>query len=160
MVILRNPVDRAYSHYNHVKRWGKREPLSFEDAIKHEEKRLDGEKKHMIQDDTYNSKNFRSYSYLARGRYVEQLKQWMKIFPRNQFLILKTEDLNSDVLKTTNEVFEFINLPKLQNLDIKRGNVGSYANMKLETRKNLLEYFKPLNEELRTFLNMDFDWDK
>ena len=52
IVILRNPVDRAYSHYHHTKR-KKRETLSFEEATNSEEERCAGERERMIKDPDY-----------------------------------------------------------------------------------------------------------
>ena len=61
IVLLRNPVDRAYSHYYHEVR-KKRETLSFEDAIKTEEERLRGEFEKLIKNERYKSSNYIHYS--------------------------------------------------------------------------------------------------
>ncbi|GAC1629308.1 MAG: hypothetical protein NVS4B7_18130 [Ktedonobacteraceae bacterium] len=93
IVLLRNPIDRAYSQYQHQVRQPNVEPLSFEEAIDAEEKRLAGEEEKLRQDEKYVSFNHRHYSYLARSTYIKQLPAWMNLFPREQFLILKSEDL-------------------------------------------------------------------
>ena len=63
IVMLRNPVDRAYSHYNMMVKKGL-EQLSFEDAIKSETERLSGEMNKMLADENYISHNHRVYSYV------------------------------------------------------------------------------------------------
>ena len=67
---------------------GAHETLSFEDAIQSEEERLCGEREKMLDDENYYSFNHQYYSYLARGIYIDQLKVWMSLFPKEQILIL------------------------------------------------------------------------
>lgn len=95
IVVLRNPVDRAYSHYKHQVRVGK-ETLSFEEAIDREDERIEGELEKMIEDETYVSLKYSLFSYLHRGIYVDQLKAWFNYFKREQILILETENLISE----------------------------------------------------------------
>jgi hypothetical protein len=72
IVILRNPVDRAYSHYQMALRKGF-EDLSFEDAIEQEPSRVPGEAERLEWDENYRSSTHIWHSYLARGIYVDQL---------------------------------------------------------------------------------------
>lgn len=163
IIILRNPVDRAYSHYQQVRQDGV-EPLSFEDAIDREEERLAGEEKRLLDDMRYASFNHRHYSYLARGMYADQLSIWMRLFPKEQFLILKSEDLFSNPPAILTETFEFLNIP--DGVLKKRGeaympyNMLSYDAMEPATRQRLAEYFKPHNARLYDFLGRDFGWDR
>ena len=95
IVILRNPVDRAYSHYHHELRKN-RESLSFEKAIELEKERCAGERERLIKDPDFVPVHYRRHSYLARGVYVDQLENWFKYYDRKQFLILATEDLHEN----------------------------------------------------------------
>ena len=79
IVLLRNPVDRAYSHYYHQVKM-KTESLSFRQAIEEENKRLQPELIKMLENENYHSLPYQYYSYLARGRYIEQLQNWMNFF--------------------------------------------------------------------------------
>ena len=83
IVVLRDPVDRAFSHYWHQVERG-HERLSFDEAIRSEDERLAGELERMLQDDTYLSFARHHYSYATRGRYAEQLKWWLALFPRDK----------------------------------------------------------------------------
>ena len=109
IVLLRNPVDRAYSHFQHEVRQGT-EPLSFEAAIAAEPERLAGEEARILEDDTYISFTHQHYSYLGRGRYVEQLRRWLSLFPREQLLILQSEAYFRDPGAIVQQVTEFIGL--------------------------------------------------
>src|SRR5215467_6288621 len=72
IVLLRNPVDRAFSHYwLEVK--GRYESLSFEEAIRCEQERIAGECEKMVNDENYHSFKYRRFSYLTRGIYIDQI---------------------------------------------------------------------------------------
>ena len=91
IVLLREPVARAWSHYNHSFRKGD-ETLAFEEALAREPERLRGEEERLVRDDAYFSKPHRHLSYLARGIYAVQLERWFQSFERDRFLVLKSED--------------------------------------------------------------------
>jgi len=157
IVILRNPVDRAYSHYNHnVRR--KLENLSFEEAI--QEKRFEGEEDKIYDDKFYEASNYNMYSYLLRGRYAEQLEDWFKIFKKDQILVVSFEEFIKIPNKVLNEIFEFLELPRYEQKNISKLNIGEYHSMDPQTRKFLIEYYKPDKEKLYKLLNRKFDWDK
>jgi len=158
IIILRNPIDRAYSHFHMSLKQG-REWLAFEDAINIEEERLRGKKEAIVKGQIYDSFDYKFHSYLSRGKYVYQIKDWIKYFPTDRFLILRTEDLASEAENTYNKIFRFLDLPSLR-IDFDNQRIRNYPKMNSDTRKKLIEYFKPYNEELYKFLNMDFDWDK
>ncbi|MET0607965.1 MAG: sulfotransferase domain-containing protein, partial [Gaiellaceae bacterium] len=69
IVLVRNPVDRALSQYNHEVALGW-EPLPFEEALDAEEERLRGEQERMASDPRYFSREWWSHTYKARGRYA------------------------------------------------------------------------------------------
>lgn len=159
ITLLRNPVDRAYSHYNHMVRVG-REPLSFEDAIVHEAERLAGEEEKIIADPRYSTFKHLHYSYLARGRYVEQLQKWFAIFPRQQMLILASEELYTSPTSAYRKAIEFLGLSAWEPNDFKAYKQGVYEEMPAPIRKRLIDYFRPYNQKLYEYLNKGFDWDK
>jgi len=157
IVILRNPADRAYSHYNHnVER--KLENLSFEEAIR--EKRFEGKEDKIYDDRFFEASNYMMYSYLLRSRYAEQLEDWFKIFEKDQIFVVGFEEFIKMPKKILNEIFEFLELPRYEQKNISKLNVGEYHSMDPQTRKFLIEYFKPHNEKLYKLINRKFDWDK
>lgn len=159
IVMLRNPVDRAYSHYSHMRRVG-REPLSFEDALASEPDRLAGEAEKIIADPNCSTFVHVHYSYLARGRYAEQLPRWFEHFPHEQVLILPSEGLTTAPAQVFQKALDFLGLNAWQprNFDIFKR--GSYESMPVKTREKLVDYFRPYNQQLYDLLGMKFDWDK
>ena len=160
IVILRNPIDRAYSQYQHQRRQEGVEPLSFEDALAAEEQRLAGEEERIRNDEKYVSFNHRHYSYVGRSTYIKQLPAWMDIFPKEQFLILKSEDLYRDPQSIVQQTLEYLNVPTggLKR-EYKQFNEAKYTPMEPATRARLVEYFKPFNARLYEYLGRDFGWD-
>ena len=159
IVLLRNPVDRAYSHYYHELR-KKRETLSFEDAIKAEEKRLHGEFEKLIKNERYKSFNYIHYSYLARGIYVDQLQRWNNFFKKEQILLLKSEDFFRDPQTSFDQALQFLGLPGWQVNDFRKAHVGYYPKMDTAIRNRLLNYFEPHNHKLYEYLGINFGWDE
>ncbi len=163
IVLLRNPVDRAYSQYFHAMELG-HETLSFEEAIQGEARTIQ-ERAKIMQDATYFSDVYTHRSYLSRGIYMDQLQPWMDLFPREQFLILKSEDFYADPVVAYKRVLAFLNLPgvepRLNKQDYKQYSHNTYfSSMDAALRKRLIEYFEPHNARLYDFLGVDFGWDK
>jgi hypothetical protein len=158
IVMLRNPVDRALSHYYHQVRKG-REPLTFEAALDAEAERLGGEYERMLKDKAYYSFPFWAYSYLARGIYVDQLRQWLSLFPRQQFLFIKSEDFFLDPAGMFRKTLCFLGLPPVELIDYKKRNTGTYTSMPRDVRHRLSEHFWPYNERLYRLLDIDFAWE-
>ena len=156
IALLRNPIDRAYSHYQMFVNEG-REPPAFEDAIKCELTPTIKRKK-LFFSQGLNQRH--PYSYLARGFYVDQLIQWEKCFSKRQFIIFETDELNLDPQRIVNRVFRFLGIPEYDLTSLTKHNVGSYPEMSFDTRKMLIEYFRPYNERLGQHLNTKFDWDR
>ncbi len=159
IVLLRNPVDRAYSFYCMNARRGL-EQLSFEEAIDREEERLAGELDKMLKDESYFSVVRHHCSYLARGIYVEQLRNWMRWFPREQFLILTNEELDAQRQATLARAQQFLGLPVLELHDAERRNYIPYPRLNETTRRRLVEHFRPHNERLFDYLGVRWDWDR
>lgn len=157
VLLLRNPVARAYSHYQGNMRKG-HEELSFEEAIEMEQSRLAGEKEAIIADQHHPMYKYLVYSYLARGIYIDQIKNWLKSFPREQILIQRSEDLFSNPQKVYSRVLAFLGLPdwNLENFEII--NLGSYDEINPKTENKLKAFFKPYNHELYDFLGTNFGW--
>ncbi len=160
IALLRNPVDRAYSHYHHKVRIGK-EAIPFEEAIDREEERLAGEVERALEDPRYYSNNLDQYSYLRRGVYVEQLRRWRDHFPEEQLLILRSEDLYEDAPAVVGRTLEFLGLPAASAGAYATHGAGGYAEeIDPALRARLVEHFRPHNERLYEYLGRDFGWDR
>ncbi|MBI2955804.1 MAG: sulfotransferase domain-containing protein [Acidobacteria bacterium] len=159
IVLLRDPVERAYSHYQHSCLLGQ-ESLSFEEAIAREPERLRGERERMLADESYYSLNHQRYSYRARGIYVDQLQEWMSLFPRQQFLVLDSTELFEQPAAALQKTLAFLGLPPWQPNAFPVFNRTDAAAMNGATRERLEEFFAPHNRRLRDFLGAEFPWTR
>lgn len=161
IVILRNPIDRAYSQYKHSVRAGV-EPLSFEDALEAEESRIGDEYARALSEADYEGhprNPLPIYSYKARGRYAEQLHRWFDFFPREQIHIIDFSQFTTNTASEFERVVSFlggrtadVRLQSQYNVD------GSGTKMARATRQSLSEYFRPYNDQLYALLEYDFEW--
>jgi sulfotransferase family protein len=157
IVLLRNPVDRAFSHYQHEVALG-REPLSFEEALDREEERMQGELDRMLRDPSYFSLAWWNYTYVARGRYAEQLERWFAAVPREQLLVLFTEELSADTAATYRRVLDFLGVGARELDSYPRIFDRDYAGMNPGTRARLDKEFEDPNRRLASLLGRDFPW--
>ena len=156
VALVREPVGRAYSHYQHEAALG-REPLSFEQAVAAEDERMDGELDRILADPAYFSHAWWNYTYLARGRYAEQLERWLEVFPEEQLLVIPTEDLTQRRARRTRA------LRARAGSCVRPGRVSTrlcaeYDEMSPETRARLKEKFAEPNRRLYELLGRDLGW--
>ncbi len=158
ILLLRNPVYRTYSNYNYNVKNNK-ENKSFRDSIKNEKKFLDDNLKGEFTYENY--KNFENgpyRPYLMKSIYIKQIKNWTRYFPKNQILIIKSEDLFLKPQYVLAKVFNFLNIPNYQTKKFKLYNYLNYPDIKPDILDFLFEYFEPFNQDLYKFLNRNFNW--
>jgi hypothetical protein len=158
IIMLRNPVDRAYSSYQMGVRRGW-ETLFFQEAVEIESERTKGELQMTMENGRFRGMNRHNYAYLERGRYVEQLRWWFDAFSWEQFHIIKSETFFTDPAKVVKQVFDFLELPACRTLDYRPVNVGHYDAMDSVTRLQLQKYFQPYNAQLYRLLGVDMGWE-
>ena len=154
---LRNPIDRAYSNYIIMLQDGDT-TKTFEEIVKMEMDEID-KSKSKLNDESYIVDTFYE-NLLARGFYANQLEVWFEKFQKNQLLMISTEDLAQKTDQVLTKVFEFLDLPYFKIRDFTKQNKREYPLMKDETRKLLIEFYKPHNEKLYSLITQHFDWDK
>jgi hypothetical protein len=160
ILLLRNPVDRAFSHYQ-LKLRRRQETLSFEEALDAEADRLAGEEEKMLDSPYYQSPSHGRFSYMARGQYLEQILRWQKLFPPDQLMIVESSDLFKRTADVYERVLQFLSLPSWQPAQFGNRYPGKYKEKMLDsTRRRLIEYFAPHNARLNAHLGTSFDWDK
>ena len=157
IALLRNPTDRAYSHYQfNVHMELERHP--FDKAIKREGKRLEDEREKMLSDESYHSRKHGRYSYTARGMYVDQLKAYERFFSQDQLLILKSEDLFEKTQETYDEILRLLELAPWTLQSTGSVNPGSYPREEPPGYDELREFFAPHNQRLYEYLGRDLGW--
>jgi Sulfotransferase domain len=142
IALLRNPVERTYSAYHHRVRNGQ-ETRTFEEAIEAG-----------LEDPTREGP--------ARSIYVDHLLRWSEFFPKEQMLVLKSEEFFENPKQTLKVVLDFLELPEWEPepslLQWKRNTGGYGQGMDPSTRRRLEEYFEPHNKRLYDYLGADFGW--
>ena len=186
IVMLRDPVARAFSHYFMRARGGKfendetgaelREELNFL-------RRYEIDRAH-YERFAYNSiaafqydwaypkdqyqiahaddcEPYRGSTYLLRGMYYEQLKIWFEHFPREQFLIIKSKDYFTDPEHFIEEkVPTFLGVPTWKMPVYVQSKQEAHAPSKIDPglQDELAQFFKPYNQKLYDLLGVDFNW--
>lgn len=151
IVLLRNPVDRTISHY-HMRSRDRNESASMQEAV------FSGI---VARDNDSGEKpvgSKRDNRYLAGSRYVELLRQWMSVIPREQFLVLRSEDLFINPMEVVNRTFDFLGVEPHELSNYRKSNSGSYVPIPEQSRQLLYDYFDVYNQQLEDYLGMTFDW--
>jgi hypothetical protein len=157
IVLLRNPVERAYSHYQQERARG-RETLGFAAALEAEEERLAPELARLLADPAATSPIYQNQSYFARGLYAEQLARWREHFPPERFLVLQSEAFFAEPAGTCQRVFEFLDLPRHSLSGLRAANQRSYAPLDPALREALVARYAPHNRALEDLLGTHYDW--
>ena len=156
--MLRNPIDRAYSHFNHNKRKG-REKRDFQKAIHMEMESMPEITEKILKKYLYYSYEHRHYSYLTRGIYIDQLNRWFMKFEKKNILIIKSEDFFNNTIEVMNKIFLFLGIDKYHIMNYKPFNKQKYeSEMNQKIRQQLYEFYRPHNEKLYESLGTDFKW--
>ncbi len=156
IVLLRNPVDRAISHY-HMHVADGRDRRSLEEAMTAEMEILQG-----LEDPTQVGKtNYwqTQQGYLLLGLYFYFLKKWVQVFSKQQLLILKSEDLYQQPAEIMKQVYDFLELPNHTLKQYKKFKSGSYSPTRSAIKQKLYEFFQPYNQKLEEYLDRSFDWE-
>ena len=157
IIILRNPTDRAYSHYNMCLR-NKKEHKTFDYLIKQERAWMEKNswENYVVKQKTLGRKRI---LFLSRGHYLKQIKNWLKWFSINQIHILYSEDLLKNHIVELNKLTHFLKIDPFDD-SIKKHNLfkGNYSDMDTTTRQWLNNYYRPYNERLFEFLKTEQRW--
>jgi hypothetical protein len=170
--VLRDPISRSYSHYQHLK---KREKKFGETDIKPFEAYIDSEMEifkstGLLEAASLSPKEeYEAYVryvawkqfQLGRGLYAIQLRQWIKAFIdhfgrddfQNHLLILDSNQLHADKQNTFDQVLDFLGLDRYTLADTADFHVGTYEPMANATRDRLVAFFRPHNQKLVELLS-------
>lgn len=155
VMILRNPADRAVSHYFHEVRKG-REKRPLEQALREEDQLIEA----IASTGDFDDLRYRQYSYKARGRYVEQLRRYSDYFRREQLFIAASEKLFSHAAEVLADLFDFLGVESsIEIPDLSPRNIGrNKTAIEPETYSYLRRYFEEPNLALYDFLREDLGW--
>ena len=166
IALLRDPVERAYSHYQMMARTG-REKLGFEGALEAEAERLGRVHESFLMGDAEilrpttghrEHHHHRHRAYFARGLYAEQLERWLEHFDREQLLVVQTTALLGRPAQTYSEVLAFLGLRDWKLDDFPEHNKKPYSTMDPAVRAMLEERYAEPNARLAQLLGWQQAW--
>lgn len=156
VVMLRDPVVRAWSHYHHMVDLGY-EDLDFEAAVAAERARC-ADDLARLSDEAHDPVSLLRYSYVGRGHYAEQLARWLAVFPRERLLVVRSEDFFGDPSTSFRRIVDFVGLApwdpgSFTNVSRPRG--GGPPPMPARVRDQLTETFAMAEPSLAQLLGDD-----
>jgi hypothetical protein len=156
ILVFRDPIERAWSHWRMEVARGD-ETLSFGEAIRDGRARLTG---------TGDVRALRHYSYVERGLYAGQLGRALALFPREQMLLLRSNDLRSDPASVLRRVAEFLDIEAFRQLPPRLDHAGSAGGspakedveyLRILYRADVLEFARISGLEVRDWPTVDPD---
>ena len=149
LILLRNPVDRAFAHWN-MQRFRGREPLDFFNAVREEQTRIAGAP----------PSEARRFAYVDRGFYGRQLARLFIFFPRDQLEVLKFEDFQKKQAEALANIFSFLGRTPPRSVRSKDRNIVPYERaMNWEERVFLYNLFADDIANVEQMLGWDCsDW--
>lgn len=157
LIMLRDPVRRAESHYHHSVSHGHEEE-EFAKALERESERLEGEVEKMSRDWSYWSHSHEHHSYASKGMYADQLERVFAVYPAEQVMVIQSEAF----YRTPNEVLagvtSWLDLPEVELTERDDRNSHEYQRMNEEMRSHLVQLYREPNERLYELLGETYDW--
>jgi len=206
-VLLRNPVDRAFSHFMMSKVAGLEKECSFGEIVRREMDEIpellaahergflstagdpkacystiDGTPIHVVKHEQgwpkrrlrgdLDLRDFYFKSYVFRSLYHDQLHRWLRLFPRQQMMIIQSERFFEHEADTMNEVADFLGLEQFEfqaaeqlqrSWDAGASNAfempQDYPALDNATRRVLTDFFEPYNQALYRLIDEDYGWN-
>lgn len=143
IVLLREPIDRAYSQYAMRLRLGMVEG-SFEEVLAREEARF-GAAGQMPEDGSVHFLDYARYSYLGKSLYAPQVERWLSVFPLESFMFIRSEDVFAHPAAVMDALLRFLDVPAFSFPHLPARNVGTYQPVGKEMRCTLQPLFEASN---------------
>ena len=156
IVLLRDPVERAYSAYTHEFRRGY-ETETFERALELEDERLAGEEQRLLADPGYASHAHRHQAYLHRGVFVDQLERLTGALGRERVHVVDADDFFTDPEPVWQGVSEFLGLSAFRP-QFEQHNARPRSAMPDELRARLRRHFDDADERLEAWWGRTPSW--
>jgi hypothetical protein len=158
IVLLRNPIDRAYSHFQMERNRGIEPEPHFIRAVELENERIANEEKQIKCGKINSSDNFRNYSYVRRGLYGKQIALWLQYFLPRQILFIKSEDFFSNTNIHLERIQNFLGVSYVPLTDTRIINANIYPSLTDSERQKMEGYFREDGQLLRQLIGDQFFW--
>jgi len=159
ILMLRNPVDRAFSQYRFQRGIGNEREEDFEKALDLEAGRVAGELERQRADESYFSDSLMKFGYVTRGLYLPNVESWHRYFDPSQLQIVRFEDFASSPQRVFDGICDFLETPRCPIRNEIHNMSTVREPMAARVRARLVEIFRPHNRQLSDYLARDFDWD-
>jgi hypothetical protein len=155
VIILRDPVYRAFSHYRMQVKIGA-EKLSFSDALQSEQERID-------EGNTYSPQHnycYQRLGYRTRGEYSRVIKPWLTAFNKGNLLVMNAETFFSFPEREYAVLLDFLQLRTHKLSEVFKLNAGKPEDLNPEAKELLIQHYRPGNIELASLVNdgITRDW--
>ena len=158
IMLLRNPAQRAISHYHQQFRREK-ETLGMMEAFEAEPGRIEEPFQKIAHGEQKSGNAVQQFSYLKRGLYLEQIKRYQALFPAENIHIASSEAFFEDPCAILSGVFQFLGVDAtFQPKDLWPRKPGGYQEVESDIRSFLDSYFAEANKALYQHLGVDFHW--
>ena len=160
IALLRDPVERAISHYFHALRSGK-ETLPIMDALDAEEVRTADAWQRALQGHCSYDRELIWFSYQRRGLYLEQLQRYWQVFDREQLYIDSSDGLFDDPAACLADIFGFLGVDADFRVPVQksRGVATNKEALPDAVYERLRDYFRKPNMQLFSALDRDLGWN-
>jgi hypothetical protein len=163
VVLVRDPVERAYSHHAHEVARGYESEVDFGRALGLEPSRLLGVSDRLRENPGYYSFAHQHHAYRARGEYVRYLRRIAEEVGRERIHVVDSEEFFRDPRPAYDAVLDFLELPRPRDLGVaypefQQHNARPRAPMDAALRARLTAYFAPYDEELAGWLGREPSW--
>ena len=160
IVLLRDPVERLISHYQHEVALGF-EDRSLDEALRDEPRMMAAETERLFAHPLAVSYAHQHHSYFSRGRYAEQLEGWFSVIDPSRFLVLGAEAFWARTPVTFERVQRFLGLAPFEKASFQPVNQARRStSIRPELIQQLREAYEPHNEQLRSLLGEDLGWPR
>jgi hypothetical protein len=157
VVLLRDPVVRAYSGHSHEKARGF-EDLSFADALAAEPARIAGERERLMAEPGYDSVHWQHHAYVTRGQYIEQLRALEHLVGRERLCVVDSGDFFVDPEPVFDQVREFLGLLPCPDIVFEQHNARQRSPLPDDLRTKLEEHYAPYDDELARWWGRTPSW--
>jgi hypothetical protein len=159
IVLVRDPVERAYSQHAHELARGFETEQSFGRALQLERRRLRGESERLAADPSAYSFAHQHHAYRGRGEYARYLEQVTEHVPRDQVLVVESEQFFVDPKPVYDQVIEFLGLPHVGYPEFDQHNARPRAAaMPQALRDDLTAHYAPHDDALTGWLGRRPGW--
>ena len=183
ILVIRNPIKRAFSGWNHYKKYYHSENNFSKEKLINDYNNLLGKEKAKDMVDFLSASEYKNFndcineeidiirknifrydpSFVRRGLYFEQIQHYLNYFDKKQLLIIESSELKNKKEEVLNQVTEFLGIPyfDFSKIDLKDAHRSDYKKDKIDDNsyKILKDFYKPYNEKLFDLIGTKYNWD-